>query len=129
MKKNEIEELKEYRRLKASGRLFILPEGLNDGDTIWYVDVNGRVSSHMIIEWVVFTGTLFGKFVVAENEEDSDYCFFSSNDVGIHVFKTKEEAETAAMLQKEMTAPEIVFVAPEAEVFGKEEEADVSDNR
>ena len=124
MKKREIEELKRYREAEASGRLFILPDGLNDGDTIWYVDINGRVSSHMIIEWVVFAGRLFGKFVVAKDEEDSDYCFFCSDDVGVHIFKTKEEAETSAMLQKEMTAPEIVFVVPEEEVFGKEEESD-----
>ena len=129
MKKNEIEELKEYRRLKASGRLFVLPEGLNDGDTIWYVDVNGRVSSHMIIEWVVFAGRLFGKFVVAENGEDSDYCFFSSDDIGINVFKTKEEAEAAALIRKEISGSEVILVATDEEVSDKEEEADVSDNR
>ena len=129
VKKREIEELKRYREAEASGRLFILPDGLNDGDTIWYVDVNGRVSSHMIIEWVVFAGRLFGKFVVAKDEEDSDYCFFSSDDVGINIFKTKEEAEMAAILQEEMTALEIELAIPEEEVSEKEEDADVSDNR
>ena len=127
-RKVDIEELKKYREAEAAGRLFILPDGLNDGDTIWYVDINSRVSSHMIIEWVVFAGRLFGKFVVAENEEDSDYCFFSSDDIGVHVFKTKEEAEVAALTQKEMFEANICVV-PAVEVFGGEEKSDVSDNR
>ena len=93
MKKSEIEELREYRRLKASGRMIILPEGFNDGDTVWFVGLDGRISSHMIIEWVVLTGRLFGKLAVAENESDYDYIFFSPEDIGSQVFKTKEEAE------------------------------------
>jgi hypothetical protein len=34
VKKSDIEELREYRRLKASGRLLIIPEGISDGDTV-----------------------------------------------------------------------------------------------
>ena len=93
MKKSEIEELREYRRLKASGRMIIIPEGFDDGDTVWFVGLDGRISSHMIIEWVILTGRLFGKLAVAENENDCEYFFFSSEDIGVQVFKTKEEAE------------------------------------
>lgn len=98
MKKAEIEELREYRRLKASGRMVILPEGYNDGDTVWFVGLDGRISSHMIIEWVILTGRLFGKLAVAQedrdgNSYDCDYFFFSPEDIGVQVFKTKEEAE------------------------------------
>ena len=93
MKKSEIEELREYRRLKASGRMIIIPEGFDDGDTVWFVGLDGRISSHMIIEWVILTGRLFGKLAVAENENDCEYFFFSPEDIGVQVFKTKEEAE------------------------------------
>ena len=127
MKKHEIEELKRYREAEASGRLFILPDGLNDGDTIWYVDIDGRVSSHMIIEWVVFAGRLFGKVVVAKNKEDSDYYFFCTDDIGIHVFKTKEEAEAAALVQKRFLEADILVTSAE-EVFEEEVETDDSDH-
>ena len=89
MKKTDIEELREYRNLKASGRLLIIPEGMKDGDTVWTFSVkDGRVSSHMIIEWVVVTGRLFGKIAL-----DDDYSLFSPDDIGKTVFPTKEAAE------------------------------------
>lgn len=100
MKKTEIDELREYRKLKASGRMIILPEGYNDGDTVWFVGLDGRISSHMIIEWVILTGRLFGKLAVAKDERDGDsydcdYFFFSPEDIDVQVFKTKEEAEAS----------------------------------
>lgn len=89
MKKTDIEELREYRNLKASGRLLIIPEGIKDGDTVWTFSVeNGRVSSHMVIEWVVVTGRLFGKIAL-----DDDYALFSPDDIGKTVFPTKELAD------------------------------------
>lgn len=114
MKKAEIEELREYRNLKASGRLFVIPEGLKDGDTVWVV-TDDRISSHMIVEWVIVTGRLFGKVAIASNEEDFDYLLFAPEDIGIFVFRTKEEAE-ASLIENGMNPPE-------------EEVADVGDNR
>lgn len=121
MKKSEIEELREYRRLKASGRMIILPEGFNDGDTVWFVGLDGRISSHMIIEWVVLTGRLFGKLAVAENESDYDHIFFSPEDIGSQVFKTKEEAE-ACLIEVEVPDDEdtedVAFVVDKNGVVG-----------
>ena len=127
MKKSEIEELREYRRLKASGRMVILPEGYNDGDTVWFVGLDGRISSHMIIEWVILTGRLFGKIAVSQedrdgNSYDCDYFFFSPEDIGVQVFKTKEEAE----------ATQITVTIDDDETMSENDEngeEDVSDNR
>lgn len=127
MKKTEIEELREYRRLKASGRMVILPEGYNDGDTVWFVGLDGRISSHMIIEWVILTGRLFGKIAVTQedrdgNSYDCDYFFFSPEDIGVQVFKTKEEAE----------ATQITVTIDDDETMSENDEngeEDVSDNR
>ena len=89
MRKTEIEELRKYREAKASGRLLIIPEGINDGDTVWTFSVEDRrVSSHMVIEWVVVTGRLFGKIAL-----NDDYALFSPDDIGKTVFPTKELAD------------------------------------
>ena len=129
MKKDEIEELREYRRLKASGRMIILPEWAKDGDTVWYIEPTGRISSHLIVEWVIITGRLFGKFVIARNEDDYWYEFFSpEEDFGVRVFLTKEEAEAAALAHGKLLEADFT-VDPAEEVFGGEENVDVSDNR
>lgn len=98
-KKNaDIEELRAYREAKASGRLFIIPEGMKDGDTIWHLDITTlRISSHMIIEWVIVTGRLFGKIAY-----DDDYVLFSPDDIGISIFRTQEETEEVVQLYKEI---------------------------
>jgi hypothetical protein len=127
VKKSEIEELREYRRLKASGRMIIIPEGFDDGDTVWFVGLDGRISSHMIIEWVILTGRLFGKIAVSQedrdgNSYDCDYFFFSPEDIGVQVFKTKEEAE----------ATQITVTIDDDETMSENDEngeEDVSDNR
>lgn len=92
MKKSDVEELRTYRQAKASGRLFIVPEGLKDGTSVWTIDHDGnRVVEHMIIEWVILTGRLFGKIVVSDDGETG---LFTQEDFGITVFKTKDEAES-----------------------------------
>lgn len=120
-KKNaDIEELRTYRELKASGRLFIIPEGMKDGDTIWHLDISTfRISSHMIIEWVIVTGRLFGKIA-----NDDDYILFSPEDIGTWIFTSPEEAEEAVQLYKE-----IEIIADEPEEKEEELSEDVSDDR
>lgn len=118
----DVEELREYRKAKSSGRLFILPEGWIDGDVIWKLDIStSRISSHMIIEWLILTGRLFAK--IAENE---DFILFSPDDIGVSVFKTKEEAEAALEAWNE-----VCLIAEEVSANNEEEEeADiVGDNR
>ena len=107
--------------------MVILPEGYNDGDTVWFVGLDGRISSHMIIEWVILTGRLFGKIAVSQedrdgNSYDCDYFFFSPEDIGVQVFKTKEEAE----------ATQITVTIDDDETMSENDEngeEDVSDNR
>ena len=89
MKKSDIEELREYRRLKASGRLLIIPEGISDGDTVYLVEPEkNRVSSHMLIEWLVFGGRLLGKIAL-----DDDYYMFAPEEIGYVIFTDKAEAD------------------------------------
>ena len=118
VKKTEIDELRDYRRLKASGRLIIIPEDLKDGDTVWVI-ADGRVSSHMIVEWIVVTGRLFGKVAIFSNESDYDYLLFAPEDIGVSVFSTKEEADAAY---------EAMTKDPEEEEMVEEATEDVSDN-
>ena len=102
MKNSDIEELREYRRLKSAGRLYVVPEGMNDGDTIWFCNpLTRRVTSHMIIEWVILSGRLWGK--ISNEGED---LLFALSDIDLHVFRTKEEAERQAELFEKELMPE-----------------------
>lgn len=120
IKSADVEELREYREAKASGRLFVIPEGLKDGDTVWYLRLaTERISSHMIIEWVIVTGRLFGKIAV-----EDDYMLFSPDDIGVDIYRTKEEAEEALEAWRET-----MLIADEVGVSQEEEDDSVCDNR
>lgn len=97
------EELKRYRSLKKTGRLIILPENLDDGDLIWRLGLDGNITQHMLVNWIVFTGRLFGKISVNGEEE-----LFAPEDIDRWIFRTREEAEVRrAKLAEELFWEEV----------------------
>lgn len=97
------EELKRYRSLKKTGRLIILPENLDDGDLIWRLGLDGNITQHMLVNWIVFTGRLFGKISINGEEE-----LFAPEDIDRWIFRTREEAEARrAKLAEELFWEEV----------------------
>lgn len=112
------EELKKYRSLKKTGRLIILPENMDDGDLIWRLGLDGNISQHMLVNWIVFTGRLFGKISVDGEEE-----LFEPSDIDRWIFRTREEAEA-----RREKLDELLFWK-DGLLFWKEGDSDTSNNR